>query len=120
MTEIKTQSTLNIDESISRPLCYLPILGVLLSVVFLILERNRRVKWDALQAIMLWVFVVILDAMLRISYVARGAIPLVNLLGMIVAPLILAIKANQGQDTKIPIIADLVNSLLVKAREKVK
>lgn len=104
----------------ARPLCYVPVFGVLISVVFLILEKNKKIKWDALQSVLLWVAVMVLDALLKISVIANGAIPLVNLVGMIVVPLILAIKANQGQDTKVPILAEIVNSVLVKAREKVK
>lgn len=120
MDETKSQSPLKLDETVSRPLCYVPLLGVLLSAAFLIVEKNPKAKWDALQAIMLWAAVVILGMLLNISYIGRGLIPLVNLLGMIVVPLILAIKASQNQSTKIPILAEVVNSLLVKARSGIK
>ncbi len=120
MDEFKSQSPLKLEETVSRPLCYVPLLGVVFSIAFLIVEKNPKVKWDALQAILLWVTVVVLGFVLNVSYIARGLIPLVNLLGMIVAPLILAIRSSQNQSTKIPILAEVVNAVGLKVRSGIK
>jgi uncharacterized membrane protein len=118
MSEDNPKSILNLSEAVARPLCYVPVLGVLLSGVFLVLEKSQRVRKDALQAIFLWVFVGIFGWMLQVSIIAKGLVPLVNLIGMIVVPLILAIKANKGEETRIPVLAELAEAAVGMVRKK--
>lgn len=120
MSDKDNKTSLNLDESIARPMCYIPVLGVLISVVFLVLEKHPKVKWDAAQAVLLWLTIVILGGMLEITIVGRKLIPLVNLVGMIVLPLVLAIKANKKEDTRIPVLAELASAILEKIHGKAK
>jgi uncharacterized membrane protein len=104
--------SLNVDEPMASAICYIPVLGVLPATAFLILEKDEKLKWNALQSILLWVTVMVAGAILQITIVLRGLIPLINLLGLIALPLVMAVKATQNDRMRLPIIAHIVDNLL--------
>jgi uncharacterized membrane protein len=111
--EIKKSSGLNLEENVAAAVCYIPLVGVIPAVVFLIIEKSEKVRWNAVQAIVLWLAVVVLDMVLGVSVLAAvRLVPLVNLIGMIVIPLILAIKANAKEQTRLPVLGEVTDRLI--------
>ena len=108
--------SLDMAQETAAALCYIPIFGVLLGLIFLVIEKNEKVRWHALQAILLWVGVVAADKLLEVSQVLTKFIGLVNLVGMILLPLILAIKTNQKEETRLPLVGELVDKLLAPGK----
>jgi uncharacterized membrane protein len=105
-------SILDMEENVAAAVCYIPVVGVLPAIAFLVTEKNETVRWNAMQAVVLWVAVVVADMVLRVSIVAMRLIPLINLIGMVVVPLALAIKANQKEQTRLPFLGEVVDKLL--------
>lgn len=105
----KERSTLGLDENIGGMLCYIFIIGL----IFLIIEKdNRFIRFHALQAVFLGVFLFIVGLIL-------GAIPIIGvLLGLLWTPVVLAlmvfmmIQAYKEKYYKLPIIGDLAEKQL--------
>jgi uncharacterized membrane protein len=110
--ELKQPTGTGFSENTSAVICFIPVLGVLPAIAFLLLEKNRTVKWYALQAILLWVAVVVAEVLLQVSYFGIRLIPLVNIVGLIIAPLVIAIKISQGEYVRLPLVADLADKFL--------
>ena len=103
---------LGLEENVACAVCYIPALGVLPAIVFLVAEKNEKVRWNAVQSVILWVAVIAADVVLGVSIIGAFLIPLINLVGIIVIPLILAIKANQKEQTRLPFAGELTDALL--------
>ena len=100
------------SETTTAIICFVPILGVLPAIAFLLLNRDRIVKWYALQSLLLWITVIIANTFLQTSIFAAGLIPLVNIIGLIVIPLIVAIKIHQKEKVRLPGLAELADRFL--------
>ena len=96
----------------ARAMCYIPVFGIIAAVIFLIMEKNHKLRWDAVQAAILWSVVFAAVFLLSASRILAGLIPLVNLVGVIVLPLFLAIKATQKEDTRLPFLGEMVDKII--------
>jgi uncharacterized membrane protein len=101
----------NLEEKTAQAVCYIPVFGVLPALVFLVGEKNAKIKWQAWQAVLLWVTVMALDWLLETSIVLRSLIPAVNLAGMIALPLVLLIKASSGESVRLPMLGELIDKI---------
>ena len=97
-------------------LCYIPVFGVIPSIVFLATQKyrtNARVRFDAFQSLYLFVsFLVVssvLPAFLWLSFHTRAFFMLVAPLkvAIFVVWIYLLVKAAQEQQVHLPIIGDL-------------
>ena len=104
--------TFNVEINVARAMCYVPVFGIIVAIVFLILEKNRKLRWDAVQAALLWAGVFAAVYLLAVSRILSGLIPLVNLVGVVVLPLFLAIKAIQKEDTRLPFLGEAVDKIV--------
>jgi len=102
----------NVEVSTARAVCYIPVFGIIAAVLFLVLEKNRKLRWDAAQATILWLIVMAADILLSISRILSFLIPLVNLLGVIVIPLFLAVRASQKEETRLPYLGELTDRFI--------
>jgi uncharacterized membrane protein len=116
MTDELKQSTRGFSENTTAIICFIPVLGVLPAIAFLLLDKDRTVKWYALQSVFLWTTVVVANTLLQATYFAIKLIPLVNIIGLIVVPLLVAIKINQKEIVKLPFLADLADKFLVSIK----
>lgn len=113
------KSALGLDANVTSLLCYAlaPIccIGVILSIIVLVTDKtNRSTRFDAVQAIGLWLVLFIINIFLggvgRISGVS-----IISMLPYLVSVISLALfiflgfKAYQGQSIKLPIIGDLAD-----------
>jgi uncharacterized membrane protein len=116
MEEYKQPTSTGFSENTSSILCFIPILGVVPAVVFLLIEKNKTVKWYAIQSVLLWATAVIADTVLQISLLTSKLIPLVNIIGLVVIPLVLVIKLNQKEKIRLPILAELADKFLASLK----
>ena len=123
------KTSLGLDSNVGAMLCYIAnflcCLGVILSIVFLVTEKeNRFVKFHALQALFLaaaqivvGIIVSILGLVLDFAFDAAGlgilsffvilGLRLILLLIFVIVWLVAGIKAYGGQWYKLPFIGDL-------------
>ncbi|MGI8468525.1 MAG: DUF4870 domain-containing protein [Pyrinomonadaceae bacterium] len=113
------KSALGLDANVASLLCYAlaPIccIGVILSIIVLITDKtNRSVRFDAIQAIGLWLVLFVINMFLGFS--ARiigsfviGTLPYLILVAAIALFIFLGFKAYQGQSIKLPVIGDLAD-----------
>ena len=98
---------------------YVPFVGFVAAIILLIVEKDRAVKWQAVQALFLYVVFAAIEwgvvPMLSVTVVLR---PLANLVagvagvGFLVVWLVLAVKASQKEFVKLPIISEWVDKLV--------
>jgi uncharacterized membrane protein len=123
------KTSFGLDSNVGAMLCYIAnflcCLGVILSIVFLVTEKeNRFVKFHALQALFLvaaqivvGIIVSILGLLLNFAFDAAGlgilsffvvlGLRLILLLIFVIIWLVAGIKAYGGQWYKLPFIGDL-------------
>lgn len=123
------KTSLGLDSNVGAMLCYIAnflcCLGVILSIVFLVTEKeNRFVKFHALQALFLvaaqivvGIIVSMLGLLLNFAFDAAGlgilsffvilGLRLILLLIFVILWLVAGIKAYGGQWYKLPFIGDL-------------
>jgi uncharacterized membrane protein len=107
----------NLSPRTASILCYVPIFGVIPSIVFLASQRfrtNSRVRFDGFQSLYLFVAWLILTSAaptLLLSGVGPFGLEhaLVGLfrLAVLICWVYLLIKASQNQQVRLPIIGDL-------------
>ena len=95
-----------LDENIAGLLCY--IVGAVTGIIFLIIEKeNRFVRFHALQSIIAFVVIFVIN-------IALSVIPIIGwMISLLMAPLMLILwiflmyKAYQGQMFKLPIVGNI-------------
>jgi len=110
---------LGLAPNVAAMLCYTPCcIGLIFSIIAIITEKtNRLVKFHMWQALMLYVAVIAISIVLGVltsvlSMATRGAGGLLGLLQypvglfFLVVEIMMMIKANGGQMTKLPVIGD--------------
>jgi uncharacterized membrane protein len=122
------KTSLGLDSNLGAMLCYIAnilcCLGVILSVIFLITEKeNRFVKFHALQSLFLGGVCVVLLIVVEILGVILGMVHLgilatglwfILVLIFLVLWLLAGIKAYSGQWYKLPGIGDLALNMVNK------
>lgn len=121
-TEEKTEgqnnkSSTGLDVHLAGLLCYL--VGFITGIVFLVIEKeNRFIRFHAMQSIITFAVLFVLNFVLT-------AVPVIGwLIGIIIAPLtlvlwiILMVKAYQGTMFKLPIVGDIAEKQLNKMDNK--
>ena len=100
-----------ISANLSAMLCYTPFVGIIFSIVFLLIEpqkKDRFVRFHAFQALFLWIAAVVLWLVLR-SILPFGLWPLLWLvrLAIIGGLIFLMVKAYNNEEFKVPVIGDI-------------
>ena len=89
------------------------VLGPVTGVIMLLLEKDPFVRFHAMQSIVVFGALVILQWVLGFTIVLAILIPLVALLGFVLW-LVLIYKAIQGEKWEVPVLGKYVNQLLSK------
>ncbi len=96
----------NINERTASILCYIPVAGVIPSIIFLASQKfrhNQRVRFDGFQSVYLFVAWLIFS---QIEPFHHGLSSLIELL-LAVCWIYLLIKATQMEQVHLPLIGDL-------------
>ena len=128
------KTSVGIDANLASMLCYLTMiccgLGIIISLVFFIIEKtNRLLRFHAMQALLfggVWIVVGvafrILSALLSIGDLDLGLViswglllvRILVALFLLIFLILAAIKAYQGQYYKLPIIGDIAWNIVNK------
>jgi uncharacterized membrane protein len=109
----KGNTTFGAAENVEAALCYIPVMGWLIAVLFLVMEKSPVVRWNAMQSLLLSGFVFLLDASLVTSGVFAGLVRVVTTATLIIN-LILAVRAYSGRVWKLPLLGVLADKLINK------
>jgi uncharacterized membrane protein len=100
------KSSTGLEENVAGLLCY--VLGWITGLVFFLIEKdNKFVKFHAMQSIITFGGLTIIDIILTAIPIIGWVIGCVLWILAVVLWIILMIKAYQGQKFKLPVIGDL-------------
>lgn len=91
------------------------VLGPISGVIFLVLEKDPYVRFHAMQSIVTFVGLFILDSALVFTVVLAVFVPLVGIIGFILW-LLLIYKAWQGDEWEVPVFGKVARQLLAKTK----
>ncbi len=99
------KTTTGMQADIEALLCYL--LGFITGIIFYVIEKeNKYVRFHAMQSIVVFGFLMVLQWILMVTLIGAVLVPLVGLVSLILW-IILMIKAYQGEKFKIPVAGDI-------------
>ena len=100
-----SKTSTGLEKNIAAGLCY--ILGWLTGLIFFLIEKeDKDIRFHAMQSIIVFVGLNILQVVLTISIVGIPLIPVVGIVGLVLW-ILLMIKGFQGEKYKLPFAGDL-------------
>ena len=90
------------------------VLGPITGVIFLILEKDPFVRFHAMQSIVTFVVLFVLQWVLGLTIVLLVLVPLVGIVSFILW-LLLIYKAWMGEEWEVPILGKVARKLAAKA-----
>ena len=90
------------------------VLGPVTGVIFLIIEKDSFVRFHAMQSIVTFVGLFIIQWILGFTIVLIFLVPIVGILGFVLW-LLLIYKAWQGQEWEVPVFGKLARNFVKKA-----
>jgi|SRR3989344_3551742 len=99
--------------------CYVPYLGWMPALAFLFLEKNRDLRWHAVQSLLLhavlagvyWVAVPLLKMTIILAPVAWILSGLTGV-GFLVFMLWSVVRVNEGGEVKVPVVSEWVRKIV--------
>lgn len=88
------------DKNLLMPLCYVPVVGWMVSVVVFLTNKNKTLKWHAVQSLLLSAVV----------WLVAWFVP-VFWLGGFVVRLVLVVMIYQGQTVKLPVLSSWADKI---------
>ncbi len=104
----------NLAPNVASALCYLPFVGWIAAIVFLIIEKDKVVRLHATQALILMAGLWILGIVTTITIV----LPLVIWIGGLILQIVLAVKAYNGEKFELPYVTKWSERALEKISPK--
>lgn len=90
------------------------VLGPITGVIFFIIEKDPFVRFHAMQSIVVFVGLFILQWVLGLTLILLPLVPIVGILSFILW-LILIYKAWQGEEWEVPVFGKFARKLIKKA-----
>lgn len=95
------KSVTGLDKNTAGALSY--VLGPITGVIFLVLEKDPYVRFHAMQSIVVFVALFVLQWVMAFTVVLLPLVPLVTLLGFVLW-LLLIYRAWQGNKWEVPVL----------------
>lgn len=89
------------------------VLGPITGVIFLVLEKDPYVRFHAMQSIVIFVSLFILQWIFGLTIVLLPLVPLISLLAFVLW-LLLIYKAWQGEEWEVPLIGKYARKFVKK------
>ena len=105
------KSGTGLDKNVAGALAY--VLGPITGVVFLILEKDSFVKFHAVQSIVVFLGLFVLQSIMGMTIILLVFVPLVGIAGFVLW-LLLIYKAWQGEEWEVPFLGKFVRQLVAK------
>ena len=112
MAESKSKTTTGLKRETAAALAY--VLGPITGVIFLVLEKDSFVKFHAMQSIVVFVGLFVIQAVLGFTIILAILVPLVGVISFVLW-LLLIYKAWQGEDWEVPFAGKFARQLVKKA-----
>lgn len=106
----------NLAPNVASALCYLPFVGWIAGIIFLIVEKDKQVRYDAIQGILLMVVVWVLGMVTAITII----LPFFVWLGGLILQIVLAVKAYNKEKISLPLIGKWSEQVLGKLTTETK
>lgn len=100
----------NLNPNVASALCYLPFVGWIAAIIFLIVEKDDDVRFNAVQALILMGVLWVLYFVTAITIILP---PLLGLAGLILQ-VVLAIKAYNKEKVELPVVGKWSRQILEK------
>ncbi len=101
----------NLDPKVESALCYVPFIGWIAGIIFLIIEKDSEVRFNAAQGLVLMIGIWVLFFILGVTIILAILTPILWL-ASIILEIVLAVKAYQGQKVVLPVIGPWAQKLL--------
>ena len=105
--------------NVARSLVYVPFVGWMPAILYLIIEKDHQVRWDAVQSLLIHVFAlgvfwVVIPALsaTRTLMVVTNLISGVTGLSVMVGGIVLAIRAHEEKPTRVPVLSEWVDKIV--------
>ncbi len=109
MAEKSTKSTTGLSKNVAGALSY--VLGPITGVLFLVIEKDPFVRFHAMQSILVFGGLFVLQTVMAATLILLPIAPLLSLVGFVIW-LVAIYKAWQGEKWEVPVIGQYVNQLL--------
>jgi uncharacterized membrane protein len=90
------------------------VLGPITGVIFLVIDKDPYVKFHAVQSIVVFVALFVLQWVLGLTLILLPLVPLVGIVSFVLW-LVLIYKAWQGQQWEVPVLGKVARNLAKKA-----
>src|SRR4030067_2441155 len=107
---VKSTKT-GLDKNTAGALSY--VLGPITGVIFFIVEKDKFVRFHAVQSTLVFLGLFILQTAMTFTFILIPLVPIVTIFGFILW-LLLIYKAWQGNEWEVPIIGKYVRQILKK------
>jgi uncharacterized membrane protein len=99
-------TSLGLQPNVAALLCY--ILGIITGILFFVLEKdNKFVRFHAMQSIVVFGFLLVLNAILAvIPVIGWSLMPILGIVSLILW-ILLMVKGYQGEYFKLPVAGDI-------------
>ncbi|MEK7565865.1 MAG: DUF4870 domain-containing protein [Patescibacteria group bacterium] len=104
----------NLAPNVATALCYLPFVGWIAAIVFIIIEKDKEVRLHAVQAIILMASLWLLAMVTTITIV----LPFIIWIGGLILQIVLAIKAYNSEKFELPLVTKWSTQVLEKISPK--
>lgn len=105
------KSTTGLSKNTAGALSY--VLGPITGIIFLILEKDSFVRFHAMQSIVVFGGLFILQWIMGITVILLPLVPLISLLGFVLW-LVLIMKAWQGVEYEVPVVGSFARQFMSK------
>ncbi len=106
------KSSTGLNKNTAGALAY--VMGPITGVIFLILERDSYVRFHAMQSIVVFIGLFILQWILSFTIILLPLVPLIGIL-LFVLWLVMIYKAWQGEKWEVPVLGKFARQLAEKA-----
>jgi len=89
------------------------VLGPITGVIFLVMEKDKTVRFHAMQSIVVFLGLFVIQTVMGFTVVLLPFVPIVSIVGFILW-LLLIYKGWQGQEWEVPLVGQFVRQLLGK------
>ena len=109
--DMAEKSATGLNKNTAGALSY--VLGPITGVIFLILEKDSYVRFHAMQSVVVFVALFVLQVLLGITIVLAALVPLVSILSFVLW-LLLIYKAWQGEEWEVPVLGTYARKFVKK------
>lgn len=107
------------DDKRKTAMCYIPFLGWIPALGFLVLEKEKELKWNAMQSVILhavvaavyWIVVPLLSMTVILAPVGWLLSGLTGV-GFLIFMLWSVVRINEGVSVKVPVVSEWVSKLV--------